>query len=343
MQHIQLAFYTQRFFPRVGGLERVVHLWAQALQELGHVVTVVTPQVGAFLPPGATYLLLVAPVRRQALWHLRQADAVVWFNLALSAVPLMWQSRKPVYISHHTGLWPDAGPRPWHQRLKQQLANQMAASHWACSQYLAGFYRRCRVVHSPYDASIFHSNAKTERQSGHLAFVGRLVTDKGVDTLIDALARLRKEGGPRLQLTVAGDGPERQRLQIMAEEGGLGKQVHFAGNLSPMEVANLLRCCETLVVPSRIEPFGTVVAEGLACGCRVITSTAGGLPEAGGGFAQTFAPEDANALANLLRVPALSSDSRSLQAFLAGLTPEATARQVLQMIRNMGQPVGASR
>jgi glycosyltransferase involved in cell wall biosynthesis len=57
---------------------------------------------------------------------------------------------------------------------------------------------------------------------------------------------------------------------------------------------------EVLVVPSRMEPMGMVVAEGLACGCRMVVSNQGGMPEVGGSFCHYFESGNAAALADAL-------------------------------------------
>src|SRR5439155_17292393 len=111
-----------------------------------------------------------------------------------------------------------------------------------------------------------------------LVFLGRLVSDKGCDLLIQSLGRLAEQG-LRPSLTVIGDGPERSRLQNLAKSLNLQDQVTFAGAPTSEEVARLLRQHSLLVVPSVYEEsFGVVALEGMACGCVVIGSDGGGLP-----------------------------------------------------------------
>jgi glycosyltransferase involved in cell wall biosynthesis len=123
------------------------------------------------------------------------------------------------------------------------------------------------------------------------------VTEKGVDLLLEALARL-KRNDLRPSLTIIGDGPERKNLEEQSKRLDLSAQVTFAGAKQTEEVADLLHQHQLLVIPSRYdEPFGIVALEGIACGCAVIGSAGGGLPEAIGPCGVTFPNGDINALA----------------------------------------------
>jgi len=87
----------------------------------------------------------------------------------------------------------------------------------------------------------------------------------------------------------------------MAERLGLGDQVYFTGSKRGKELAEILQQHKILVVPSRYdEPFGVVALEGIACGCVVVGSSGGGLPEAIGPCGMTFPNGDAKALAGIL-------------------------------------------
>src|SRR5205807_922058 len=140
-----------------------------------------------------------------------------------------------------------------------------------------------------------------------LIFVGRLVSEKGLDLLLEALARLGARGW-RPQLTVIGSGAQHSAMEEMTARLDLRDQVKFAGAKSPSEIAEALNRHKILVAPSRYdEPFGVVALEGIGCGCAVIGSNGGGLPEAIGPCGITFPNGDVDALAKaiekLLREP----------------------------------------
>jgi glycosyltransferase involved in cell wall biosynthesis len=133
-----------------------------------------------------------------------------------------------------------------------------------------------------------------------LVALGRLVSDKGFDLLIEALALLAKQGC-RPRLTLIGDGPEKPKLMQMAKDLGVAEQISFLGAKSGPALAEELNRHRIMVVPSRWkEPFGIVALEGIACGCVTVGSSGGGLADAIGPCGPTFPNGDVNALVAVL-------------------------------------------
>lgn len=107
-----------------------------------------------------------------------------------------------------------------------------------------------------------------------LARVGSLIHRKGVDVMLRVFARLAAER-PRCRLLVAGEGPERERLEAMARELGVAERVHFLGFV-PSSGALLRDAVDIAVSPARLEGFGlTVIEAGLARLPVVATQTTG--------------------------------------------------------------------
>jgi glycosyltransferase involved in cell wall biosynthesis len=102
--------------------------------------------------------------------------------------------------------------------------------------------------------------------------VGRLVSQKGVDLLLEAWRRLGQTG---LKLVLVGDGPLRARLERLRIPG-----VHFTGHLPAAEVRSRMLAGRALVFPSRsYEGQPLVILEALAAGLPVLASDLGGMPE----------------------------------------------------------------
>lgn len=106
-----------------------------------------------------------------------------------------------------------------------------------------------------------------------IAFVGRMIREKGICQLIDAVGILREQGYP-LTLTAMGDGPLLDELRDNAPEG-----VHFTGRLSRAEVLRQLAAHDCFCLPSDSEGFPLSAVEAAACGCYEILAPVGGAAE----------------------------------------------------------------
>ncbi len=138
-------------------------------------------------------------------------------------------------------------------------------------------------------------------RSRSVLFLGRLVPVKGVDLLLTALA-----GMPGVELQVAGDGPERRRLERRALE--LGIRAVFLGNVAGEKKEQLLKEAGVLALPSRVLPDGStdaapvVLLEAMAAGLPLVATRVGGNEELirQGVNGQLVEPEDPGALAAAL-------------------------------------------
>jgi glycosyltransferase involved in cell wall biosynthesis len=112
--------------------------------------------------------------------------------------------------------------------------------------------------------------------NNELLFVGQLIKGKGVDLLLDAVARLRKPW----HLTVAGDGNARAALERRAHQLGIAAAVTFAGWIPREALDALYDNCRILAVPSRwAEPFGMIGLEAMHRARPVVGFAVGGIPE----------------------------------------------------------------
>lgn len=295
---MKILISSHAFAPSIGGIETVSRLLADEFVQLGNEVMVVTqtPDHGA----GSFSYPVIRHPSVGELWRaIRWCDIFWHSNLSLRTIWPAFFLRKPVVITHHGSYCrPPSGIDLAH-RLKHAVVERTTSV--AISRAVAACFKTDSVIiHSPYDARQFADSARDAKRPRDLVFLGRLVSEKGVDVLLQALALLRSRGlSPGL--TIVGSGPELMAMQQMAERLGLREQVTFAGAKGGAELVSLLQEHKILVIPSRYdEPFGVVALEGIACGCVVVGSSGGGLPEAIGPCGVTFPNGDAEVLGQLL-------------------------------------------
>lgn len=218
-----------------------------------------------------------------------------------AAAQLEGEGQKRVVITEHTGPFALAlKPKSAERLTRAALAD--AARVVAVSEPLrvqmaaAGIEREIEVIANPVMSVFAWSPPETAREAYRLAFVGRLVREKGVEELMEAFARAA-ESLDSLQLDVVGDGPCRAAME--RKGGALMKdgRVRFHGFCEKPAIAALLRKSHGLVHPSHGENCPLAIAEALCVGRPVLTTEGTGceaMLEAGDGI--VCAPRNVEAL-----------------------------------------------
>lgn len=327
---MKILLASHFFHPSIGGIERVSLMLAQEFVRLGHevrVVTQTTEESGVEFPfrvvrrPGAAELL------RQVRW----CDVCFHNNVALRmAWPLLLAPR-PWVVAHHMWITRADGTLGWQDRCKRWLLRRAATSVGGSEAMVRDLGWPMPTIPNPFDAPAFQRDEQNPR-AGEIIFVGRLVSDKGADLLLAALTRAELA---RVRVTIVGSGPEESALRAQTRASGLETRVTFVGSKTPAALAELLNAHRVLAMPSRrAEPFGVAALEGLACGCVVVGSSEGGLPEAIGPGGVIFPNGDVPALAAAL-VRALALDGaapdfrRQVDAHLERHQPATVAKAYL--------------
>ena len=111
-----------------------------------------------------------------------------------------------------------------------------------------------------------------------ILFMGRLVYEKGITTLISAMPKILSNYHDA-KLIIAGKGGMIDELRAQVNYLGLGNKVYFTGYLGSKDVQKMYKCADVAVFPSTYEPFGIVALEGMLSGTPVVVSDVGGLNE----------------------------------------------------------------
>jgi glycosyltransferase involved in cell wall biosynthesis len=299
-----------------------VHFWpnpAGRLRQIGHV--------------RAAGLALAA---ERAYGLIASHDYGLFLN-GIGAAALSRQAGLP-YVSeiHHVEGWPRAAT------LAEALRRRAAGAYLRWARSRAAAFRvvngielpellkahgvpaaKVRVLYSLYlDFGVFRP-APAEKQYDAI-FVGRLVSNKGLFLLLDAL-RLAKGRRGSLRAAIVGEGPLKRALQSRAHALGLAGSIDWLGWFAePARLADLYRRARCLVCASYSEGGPRVVAEALACGTPVISTPVGMARELvadgeNGFLVQWSAEELAARLLQLL-------EEEKLRGRLAQAAPAAVAR-----------------
>jgi glycogen synthase len=239
--------------------------------------------VGAAWP----YLLSRATYSLAATRRLRRRDydaALVDYS---AYAPVLVSRDAPVgFVVHH--LFTEPARQRWGDigaylmtRLEHKVlgrARWFSATSSTTARELAGIVpssARIAVVTAGVPEHLFYV---PREEADHLLYLGRVdVRHKGLDVLLDALAKVDVRRWQRL--IVAGRGPSLQRLREHARRIGIDSHVVFMGAVDDDARERLLAGARLLVMPSRFEGFGMVAAEAMAAGVPVVASDVGALPE----------------------------------------------------------------
>lgn len=267
-------------------------------------------------PPAAYKTLALVRDFRPAVIHLMGAGPNAAYLAALR--PLL---AAPLVLSVHGEFRNDA-----HGAFEQSLTLRLALRSLlrrativtACSQVALDEIRErlpitvpALVLPNAIEPGEFGGpHRETGARGAYVLAAGRLVRQKGIDLLLRAWRQSRDELAAH-RLLIAGDGPERGRLQELADRLGLGARVSFLGTVERARLVELMLGAAAFAFPSRQEAFGLALLEAMAAGTPAVATRVGGIPEfaSDGESALLVAPENSaelsRALVRLLSDPCL--------------------------------------
>ena len=323
---MRVLLISYAFPPSIGGVETASLALAEELLHRGHEVAVATATKTA-LPPSFAFDVYYRPTAKRLLALHRWADVVIQNSFTLRFAWPLLISRRPLVVIH-TGDFRTGSLRTAVARRAENIAVSQAVAQTIPVP--------SAVIPNAYRNNVFFDRQRS-RRNYQFGFVGRLVSDKGVDNLLQALAVLGQRN-LRPRCAIVGAGPEEIALKTQAQLLHVDAQVDFLGPRHDGGLVEILNDIDCLVVPSIWnEPFGIVALEGIASGCVVIGSHGGGLKDAIGSCGLTYPNGDVTALAAAMRRIMEDSElSMQLRAHapdhLARHSPSAVVDDYLKII-----------
>lgn len=304
-------------------------------------VTVATKtDAEGFSDPRLPFHIVRQPAFWRLFRLVRNSDAVLVIGPCISPMFLAWLLRRPFAVEQHgyqsicpNGLLlfePTGNICPGHFMAKQHTkcwkCNQQSGTFHSLKLWLATFPRRWLSNLAGMNISISHhvderlqlrnsrvvyygipdiSHGRKYAGDGAskvcFAYAGRLVREKGLETLVDAAALLMQRH-PDFDLKFIGDGPERHALQERVERSGLNSHVLFTGFLAGQGLRQALDEVDVMIMPSKWEETaGLSAIEQMMRGRLVICSDIGGLGEVVDGAGLKFPVGDSVQLARLMQ------------------------------------------
>lgn len=316
---MKIAVFASSTHPHLGGVEELVQRLAQQYQSKGHDVIVVTNRWPRDLPKNeihegvhiarfplrrpigtvkslAMYAMTTRATRRSicSLLKARGVDVIHVQCVSSNGLYALDAARRlglPLVVTAQGELTMDASAMYQRdlraQALLQRLARR-ADAFTGCSRktladveaYLQmSFGPRGHVIFNGTDVQQFADGVPYRHGRPYVFALGRLVPQKGMDVLIEAVAL----AGATIDadVLIAGEGPERVALQDLAARHGLTHRVQLVGRASRSEAASYMKGAEVVVVPSRVdEGLPLVAIEAMASGSALLVTDTGGIREA---------------------------------------------------------------
>jgi glycogen(starch) synthase len=301
---MKILFWSEQFWPWIGGLEVLAEAFLPALRERGHQVLVVARNDFDQAPDQDTHAGV--PIHRFPFWTaLQQRDLARVLAIRRRVADLIESFGPDVVHVHEVypgvaflGLAASAHPAPLlvalHGFLSDFAAGQLrpiqstlAGADWvvACSDAVLRDVRAHLPELAPRSSAIVNSLPPPALYPGPLPLdpprllcVGRAVHGKGFDLALEAFAEVHRRH-PKARLIVAGDGDARAVLEARAVALGLRDAVDFRGWVAPSDAPALIETATLVLVPSRTESFGLVALQAAQMGRPVVATRVGGLPE----------------------------------------------------------------
>jgi glycosyltransferase involved in cell wall biosynthesis len=212
--------------------------------------------------------------------HVMANSGWAWHLFAMPAIRIARARRRAVVVNYRGGLAAE-----FLARSARSVAATLSGTRLAVpSAFLQQIFRRhgieSVIIPNVVDVERFQPGAPPQRpvpEAPHVVIARNLEAVYGIDAGMRALA-LVAQRFPGLRASVAGSGPERDRLGALAGELGIADRVRFTGRLDVQEMVRLYQSADVVLNPSRADNTPNSILEALACGVPVVSTDVGGIP-----------------------------------------------------------------
>ncbi|OPY54315.1 MAG: UDP-D-galactose:(glucosyl)lipopolysaccharide-1,6-D-galactosyltransferase [Methanosaeta sp. PtaU1.Bin112] len=289
MKIIQISPY---FPPHVGGVEYHVKELADGLSRRGHCVSVASscgrwtgelvsiPSIDLFYSP----IPIKLPKFQADVFHSHTPSPLFAF---------MFRGESPHVVTYHNDVViPEkvnghSMPRPFAaslERINERMVRPVldgaeiviatTKSYASTSIVLKDYLHKLKIVPNAVNVSLYPQGRK---KGNYVVYAGRMISYKGVETLIFAMSEVQKRAN--LELLLIGDGYDKSRLEELARR--LHVRAKFTGRLERSMFIDTISRAEVLILPTqnRLEAFGIVLLEAMACETPVLAYNTPGVNE----------------------------------------------------------------
>jgi glycosyltransferase involved in cell wall biosynthesis len=246
---MKILISSHYFYPSLGGSETNAEILAREFVKQGYHVKLITQTPGTSCDVNGQpfpFEVIRQPQARQLISLTRWCNVCLQNGVILKQFWALWLTQTPCVIRHQTWVrqpQKDATLLTQLKLLAVKLATSISISK-AIAQHL---YHPSIIIPNPYRDDQFRLMPKVQREKD-LVYAGRLVSDKGVDLLLQAVANL-KAVNLTPKLTIIGSGPEEPALRRQTIDLDIDAQVTFVGSKTGNELVTLLNQHHILVVP----------------------------------------------------------------------------------------------
>jgi glycosyltransferase involved in cell wall biosynthesis len=302
---MKILYWTEQVNPYIGGVEIITDHFLSALTEGGYEVHVIAGKLERTLDgptvPGTDIPVHYFPFREALLKN--QIDKVASITRRIGALKAQLKPDLihvnfcgPSLIFHLRTLAAHRAPTlmtlyalPEREPSKTGVVERLlAAADWVVAPSQAVIERtrdwfpqvisKSSVIYNTLNLPELETRPLSFDKP-HLLCLGRIVPDKGFDLVVDALASIVRVV-PEIQLTIAGDGIDKPRLEQQARRLNVSDKIVFTGWVAPQEVLDLINTATIVIVPSRwYEPAPLVAIQAAHMGRPVLGTRTGGIPE----------------------------------------------------------------